>query len=173
MKLLYAPWRSEYTASTAHTKNETATQRECDFCHQFSEKEDEKNFILRRFPRTIVMLNRYPYNAGHLLILPFDHIGTIDELPAQVQAELMWLIGKSCTILKKILGAEGINIGINMGKAAGAGIPAHVHVHVLPRWLGDTNFLPTLSKTKTISYDLHEIYNQLKKAFDKISYERV
>ena len=168
MKLLYAPWRSGYVASTARTKREEALQQECDFCMEFTEKNNEKNFILKRFPHSVVMLNRYPYNAGHLLILPLEHSSTIDELPFETQAELMWLIGKSDTIVREALGAEGVNIGINMGKAAGAGIPAHVHIHVLPRWTGDTNFLVTLSATKTISYDLHTIYKRLKAAFDKL-----
>lgn len=168
MKLLYAPWRSEYTTSTARTKNETALREECIFCTQLHESNDEKNFIIKRFPHSIVMLNRYPYNAGHLLVMPLDHIGSIDVLPPEIQSELMWLVGKSSTILKEVLGAEGINIGINMGKAAGAGIPAHVHIHVLPRWMGDTNFLPTLSETKVISYDLHTLYKKLKEAFDRL-----
>jgi ATP adenylyltransferase len=169
MKLLYAPWRSEYTTSTARTKNEAALREECVFCTQLQEDNDEKNFIIKRFPHSIVMLNRYPYNAGHLLIMPLDHIGFIDGLSSEIQSELMWLVGKSSVILKEVLGAEGINVGINIGKAAGAGIPAHVHIHVLPRWIGDTNFLPTLCETKVISYDLPTIYKKLKIAFDELS----
>jgi len=168
MKLLYAPWRSGYSDSTDHTKHEGAGAEECVFCTQFAENQDKKNFILKRTPHAVVMLNRYPYNAGHLLIIPLEHKGTIDELLPEVQAELMGLIGKSSTILKETLGAQGINVGINMGKAAGAGIPAHVHIHVLPRWVGDTNVLPTLCETKVISYDLNEVYAKLKKAFEAL-----
>jgi len=168
MKMLYAPWRSEYTESIARTKNEDATKTECAFCEEFDKDEDEKNFIIKRYPHSVVMLNRYPYNAGHLLIIPLVHIGTIDELSSETQSELMWLVGKSGTALKDALGAQGVNVGINMGKAAGAGIPAHVHIHVLPRWIGDTNFMPTLTETKPISFDMNDIYKKLKKAFDKI-----
>jgi len=169
MRILYAPWRGEYTESTARTKNEDATEKECVFCEQCDNDEDEKNFIIKRFPHSVVMLNRYPYNAGHLLIIPINHIRTIDELPSEVQSELMWLVGKSGTALKDALGAEGVNVGINMGKAAGAGIPAHVHIHVLPRWIGDTNFMPTLTETKQLSFDMNDIYKKLKDVFDNIN----
>lgn len=168
MKKLYAPWRSSYTDDTARTKNEGALKSECVFCEHFAEHDDQKHFIIKRFAHNAVMLNRYPYNAGHLLIIPFEHIGNIHELPQDTRNELMDLVAHSTTILKKTLGAEGINVGMNLGKAAGAGIPAHIHMHVLPRWIGDTNFLPTIGETKVISYDLTEIYKKLKKAFDEL-----
>lgn len=168
MKKLYAPWRSTYTTDTAHTKNEHASKQECDFCIQFAENNDPKHFILKRFTYNAVMLNRYPYNAGHLLVLPFDHIGNLADLKDDVRYELIDLVTHSITILKNVLGAEGINVGLNLGKAAGAGIPAHIHMHVLPRWLGDTNFLPTIGQTKVVSYDLNELYEKLRKAFDEL-----
>jgi len=168
MKLLYAPWRSGYSDSTDRTKQEGAAAHECIFCEQFAQDDDDTHFIIKRFDDSVVMLNRYPYNAGHLLILPLTHHGSIDELKPEIQAELMWLTGKSSTILKDVLGAEGVNIGVNMGKAAGAGIPAHLHIHILPRWMGDTNFLPTLSETKIISYDMNDILHKLKKAFETV-----
>ena len=111
------------------------------------------------------MLNRFPYNAGHLLILPYKHVADLNDLPAEAQHELIELTAKSIDVLKKELGAQGINIGMNLGKIGGAGIPAHIHQHVLPRWQGDTNFLPILTETKAISFDLREIYNKLKEAF--------
>ncbi len=168
MKLLFAPWRNRYSDSTDRTKQEGACASECIFCNQFSQDNDKEHFILKRFNHTVVLLNRYPYNAGHLLLIPLEHMDSIDQLAPETQTELMWLIGKSSMILKKTLGAQGINVGINMGKAAGAGIPAHVHIHILPRWSGDTNFLPTISKTKVISYDLNEMFSKLKKPFDEL-----
>lgn len=168
MKKLYAPWRSSYTTSTARTKNENTKKNECVFCSQIKEKKDAKHFILKRTKNSIVMLNLYPYNAGHLLVLPVSHTATLDKLSKEQRAELMELVSQTSSIVTKILGAEGVNVGLNLGKASGAGIPSHLHFHVLPRWIGDTNFLPTLSDTKQISFDLKKIYTQLKKGFENV-----
>ncbi len=166
MKKLYAPWRSPYAASVDKSKHEKTTQETCVFCPQLRENTDEKNLILRRFAHHAVMINKYPYNAGHLLITSLEHKATLGELSRESRAELIELTTHCIEILQKELGAEGINVGINLGKIAGAGIPSHIHMHILPRWTGDTNFLPTLTDTKQISFDLHEIYAQLKPAFD-------
>ncbi len=169
MKHLYCPWRSGYTDSVAHSKNENATPDECIFCIQFNEHSDEKYFILRRFEYHAVMFNRFPYNAGHLLILPFNHISQLDALSKDSRAELTELIMHSTKILKSELHAHGFNIGLNLGIAGGAGIPSHLHYHVLPRYVGDTNFLPTLGETKQISYDLSDFYKKLKPYFEQIT----
>ncbi len=168
MKRMYCPWRSEYTADIAQTKNEGASARECVFCTQLKEKNDAKNFIIKRFKNNVIMLNRFPYNAGHILIMPLTHEATLESLSKATRTELMELLSKSAEIIKKTLKADGINIGLNLGKAAGSGIPSHLHFHVLPRWYGDTNFLPTLTGTKQISFDLNKICKQLKKAFKTI-----
>ena len=131
-------------------------------------KEDEKRFVLRRFKHCFVMLNLYPYNAGHLLIVPYLHEGQLSGLSSEARFELAELTMLSSQILRDELNAQGINIGMNLGRAAGAGIPSHVHQHVLPRWEGDTNFLATLADTKQISFDLHEIYKKLRPAFEQI-----
>lgn len=169
MKLLYCPWRSEYTTDVAHTKNENATQDECVFCTQFKQKKDTEYFILKRFEYHAVMLNKYPYNAGHLLILPFNHVANLHELSKESRGELTELIMHSTQILKQTLDAHGFNVGLNLGKAGGAGIPSHLHYHVLPRYHGDTNFLPTLANTKQISFDLEEFYQKLKPEFEQVS----
>jgi ATP adenylyltransferase len=168
MKMLYAPWRSEYTSDTHEGKNEDTAQEGCVFCNQFASKKDIEHGIIKRFDHTIVIINKYPYNAGHVLLLPIEHIGSIDKLAPQVRAELMELINISVTTVKDALKAEGVNVGINIGKAAGAGIPSHLHVHVLPRWNGDTNYMPTIGQTKVISFDLNTVYKTLVKAFEAV-----
>lgn len=169
MNRIYCPWRSSYTIGIAHTKNENAPADACVFCTQFAQTKDEEHFILRRFEHHAVMLNLYPYNAGHLLILPFNHVANLHDLSKESRAELTELIMHSTQILKSAIDAHGFNIGLNLGKAAGAGIPSHLHYHVLPRYAGDTNFLPTLAGTKQISFDLVEFYKRLKPFFDKIA----
>lgn len=165
MKKMYCPWRSEYTSGTAHTKNENATQGECIFCERIKQNNDTENLIILRDKHNVIFLNKYPYNAGHILIMPNEHIAHLSQLSREARTELMELLAQSETIMKKILGAHGVNMGVNLGKAAGAGIPSHMHFHVLPRWEGDTNFLPTLAETKQISFDLHEIYQKIQTAF--------
>ena len=169
MKRLYAPWRSNYTQDTAHTKNEGIPQEQCIFCAHIKENNDEQHFIIKRFEHNFIMLNRFPYNAGHLLIMPFEHRDHLQNVSKDARMELMELATQSARVLKETLDTHGTNIGINLGKASGAGIPSHVHMHVLPRWLGDTNFLPALAETKTISVDLKDIYQRLKTAFEKLS----
>jgi len=169
MNHLYAPWRSVYSDSVAHSKREDTTAAECIFCKILKDNNDAEHFILKRFTYNFVVLNRYPYNAGHLLIMPLNHIATLPELSAPARHEFIELTTHSYTIVKQVLEAHGVNIGINMGKAAGAGIPSHLHQHVLPRWFGDTNFLPTLADTKQISFNLGDIYKQLKPSFDALT----
>lgn len=165
MKRIYAPWRSPYAESTHRTKEEKASAKECVFCTKLKQKKDEENFIIKRFKYNAIILNRFPYNAGHILIIPLAHKATLDKLPTAARIELMELLSLSGPLMQKTFDADGINIGLNIGKAAGAGIPSHLHFHVLPRWFGDTNFLPTLTDTKLISFDLHVVYEELKKAF--------
>lgn len=165
MKNLYAPWRKKYVKQVTQGKTEYTKKEECPFCVQLAENQDEKNFIFRRFAYHAIMLNLYPYNPGHLLIVTLEHKRHINQLITEARTELIELINKSVNILEKDAGAQGINVGLNLGKASGAGIPAHVHTHVLPRWIGDTNFLPLLAQTKQISVDLKELYQELYKYF--------
>jgi ATP adenylyltransferase len=165
MKRLYAPWRASYNKSTEKFKKEDADKQDCVFCKRLAEQEDEKNFIIARFKHHTLMMNLYPYNDGHMLILHNDHKQNLEDLSPDAQAELMSLIARCTAILKKELSAQGVNVGINLGKAAGASIPSHLHIHVLPRWFGDTNFLPTLSETKQISVAIKNTYKILNKGF--------
>lgn len=170
MEKLYCPWRSEYVDKEAHTKGEHTSSDICVFCSQFSDPNDRKNLILKRFKNVAIVMNKYPYNAGHLLVLPFEHKSRPSDLLKEIRFDLMEAVNLSIQALEKSLKKpDGFNIGINLGKSAGAGIPAHLHIHVLPRWQGDTNFLPMLCDTKQISFDLFKMYDDLKIEFDKIS----
>lgn len=158
---LYAPWRAEYTEDVIQGKTIHTTQAECIFCTQLNAQEDERYFVIARYEYNAVLLNLYPYNAGHLLILPYVHVPTLHDLSSNTRAEMMEIISTATVNLASVLKAEGFNIGFNVGKIAGAGIPSHIHGHVLPRFHGDTNFMPTLTGTKHISIDLHTIYKKL------------
>lgn len=165
MKNLYAPWRSPYSSSDESHKDESASSRECVFCAHAKDNNDAANFILKRYTHCFVILNKYPYNAGHLLVIPYQHVKRLADLPSEALNEIMSVISQATTIIETQLKSEGINIGVNLGAASGAGIPSHLHWHILPRWNGDTNFLPTLAGTKVISFDLQEIYEILRKCF--------
>lgn len=165
MNRLYAPWRTNYVRAVHNGKDETTHNGDCVFCQQLKANNDENYFILARAKHFFVMLNLYPYNGGHLLIVSNQHLPSVEDFLPEQRGELIELMAHATTILKKELKAEGINIGANLGKAAGAGIPAHFHLHVLPRWIGDTNFMPLIADTKQVGVDLHEIYRQLKPLF--------
>jgi ATP adenylyltransferase len=166
MDRLYAPWRHSYVKGSAEKPNRERPKDECVFCAKFAENQDQQNFILKRFENSIMMLNLYPYNAGHLLILPREHHADLFELSANTRAELMNVATLGTELLKKVLAPSGFNLGINLGAAAGASVPSHLHIHLLPRWRDDTNFLPLLANTKGISSDLNGVFNDLKAAID-------
>ena len=161
MENLYAPWRSSYADSTDKTKDATATSQECVFCQFLQENDDEKNFILKRYEHCFVILNKYPYNPGHIMVLPLRHEKCLDNCNSETRTQIMEIINYCTKVVQKKLHAQGVNIGLNIGKASGAGIPSHLHWHVLPRWDGDTNFLPVMANVKIISADLKEIYESL------------
>ena len=165
MKKIYAPWRSDYVQKEACSKNEDATHDECVFCEQFADTKDEQYFILHRGQHCAVIMNFYPYNAGHLMVLPLGHVGTLEGLGAEGRAELIELTATGIEVLSKELNPAGFNTGMNLGKAAGAGIPSHLHQHIVPRFAGDTNFMPIVAETKPISFDLPTLYAQLKNHF--------
>lgn len=170
MNILHAPWRSEFSGKELKTKKTDSPEQECVFCIQLAKHNDEEHYILKRFKNCIVMLNRFPYNAGHLLIMPIKHTGELDALPAEVRTELIELISACTVILKQELASQGTNVGLNLGRASGPSIPAHLHFHVLPRWEGDTNFMPVLAQTKVISFDLNEVYTKLKQPIENLRF---
>jgi ATP adenylyltransferase len=169
MESLYAPWRSNYTQSTEQRDTHQSAGDACIFCSQIQSNTDKEHFILKRCAHTCIMFNRYPYNAGHLLIVPLEHIAHMEHLSKNARCEMIELASASTIIFNSVAKPDGFNIGFNQGKAAGGSIPTHLHMHVLPRWHGDTSFLPTLSDTKVISFDLHALYENLKPHFDSLT----
>ena len=165
--MLYAPWRDKY--SNARSDQKERNKGVCVFCVIWEKKErDEELFVLARYSCTMVLLNRYPYAGGHLLVVPKDHKSDLSELSSDSRIQLIELLSESTEILKQSLCAMGVNVGINIGKAAGAGIPGHLHVHLVPRWEGDTNFLPVIGKVKQVSVDLERIYKKLRTPFQEL-----
>lgn len=167
-KLLYAPWRHDYVNKNNEKIDKTTLKNECVFCHQLALNQDESFLIIKRFKNCFVMMNKYPYNIGHLMVLPNEHIADIRQLAPEVRAEIFDVASVSLTAVETALKAKGFNVGINMGIAGGGGIPSHLHVHILPRWVGDTNFLETIGNVKMLSSDVQTVYKMLKDEFAKL-----
>lgn len=152
MKILWAPWRIKYILGK---------KEGCIFCDKVKENKDRENYILLRGKNAFVMLNTFPYSNGHLMVAPYKHVPDLEGLEKDVLAELMGLV-KICTqILKKTLNPEGFNIGANLGKVAGAGVEGHIHIHIVPRWEGDSSFISTVGETKIIPESLDDTYRKL------------
>ncbi len=167
MDILYAPWRDNYI--TEHKKDKKTSGQACVFCDILSADSVNKDtFVLKKTEHVFVILNLYPYNGGHLLIIPYKHEENLENLSTEIRTELMELTSASVRIVKEVLHAQGVNAGFNLGRASGAGIPDHLHMHVVPRWIGDTSFITTIGQTKNVSVDLHRIYNDLKPAFQAL-----
>jgi ATP adenylyltransferase len=158
MKQLWSPWRMEYIRREKPDG--------CVFCALPQEDNDPKSLILLRGTHCYVMLNRYPYNNGHLMIVPYEHVDSPAKLAPDVLQDMMWQVNISLTVLKKAMNPDGFNIGMNLGASAGAGIRDHIHMHVVPRWTGDTNFMSVLADTHVIVEGLAECYSQLKPLFE-------
>ncbi|MGH2568135.1 MAG: HIT family protein [Bacteroidota bacterium] len=163
MKRLYSPWRSAYIKTFKSEKK----SRRCLFCRIAREKKDAKNLVVWRGKTCYVVLNLFPYNAGHLLVVPYKHTAHFEELTPAEHAEAMQTTATCMRALKKLSRPHGYNFGANLGRVAGAGIERHVHFHLVPRWSGDTNFLPILSDTKLVSEDLHKTWKELRRILAK------
>lgn len=138
---------------------------ECFLCRAASSEDPEAELVLARRDRSLVILNRYPYNAGHLMVVPLRHIADLEDLTDEERLELMQLSAESVAALKKVFSPEGFNLGANLGAVAGAGLPGHFHIHVVPRWEGDTNFMPVTAGTKILPETLEESFDRLRSAF--------
>ena len=137
----------------------------CVFCDHLASGDDERAHILYRGEATFAILNAFPYNTGHLMVAPLRHAGDVGELNEAERAELFELTCRSVEVLRSAMGAEGFNTGMNLGAAGGAGIPGHLHMHVVPRWSGDTNFMPVVGNTKVLPEMLADTYAKLKPGF--------
>lgn len=160
MDTLFTPWRMEYIRSS---KGEG-----CIFCEML-DLEDREALILRRGRHAFLVLNRYPYNNGHFMSVPYRHVDSLENLSAEETAEMMALLAQGLTAVRRAWNPEGFNVGGNIGKVAGAGVKDHVHLHVVPRWGGDTNFMPIFAGTRVIPQTLAETYDEIKAALDSLS----
>jgi len=161
MDILWSPWRYAYI-KTAESET-TAANGGCVFCGILNNSaSDEENFILHRAEYNFVILNIYPYISGHLMVVPYAHLADLDRAEKTITDELMDLTKRCQTALREAYQPHGFNLGMNFGKAAGAGVAEHFHLHVLPRWVGDANFMTTIGETRTIPEDLRTTYDKIK-----------
>ncbi len=155
MDRLWSPWRYKYV-STASPKND------CIFCDKLAQNEDKANYILLRAKHNFVLLNLYPYTSGHMMVAPYQHVATLSEASADVREEMIELSARAEKALRTVYMPDGINLGMNLGEAAGAGVAGHIHMHVLPRWTGDASFMTSIAETRVLPEDLPTTYTKLK-----------
>lgn len=154
MHRIWSPWRMKYI-------EENSDHDQCPFCRVYSGSDDQENLVIFRGENTFVMLNRYPYTTGHILILPVLHQEKLSELDQDTRAEMMELIKQGGDTLQAVYHPEGMNIGLNLGTAAGAGIPKHLHWHIVPRWMGDTNYMTTVGGVRVLPEALEDTYQKI------------
>jgi ATP adenylyltransferase len=159
MEHLWSPWRFKYVANADHQ------EPGCVFCKLPADVEDEKNHIIYRDSLNFIILNLFPYTSGHLMIVPYQHEPSLPALPEDATVEMMRLAKRALVALETEYHPDGFNVGLNLGHSAGAGVAGHLHLHVVPRWTGDANFLSTLGETRVIPEDLPTTYAKLKKHF--------
>lgn len=160
MDILWSPWRYDYIKSGSSERERQPPS--CVFCAlQEAAGDDESKFILHRAQFNFVVLNIYPYISGHLLIVPYAHVGELDAAPKEITDELMDLTKRSQTLLRETYSPHGFNLGMNLGRAAGAGVADHIHLHIMPRWVGDANFMSNIGETRVIPEDLKTTYSKL------------
>ena len=157
MEQIWAPWRIKYI--------QMEKPQGCILCDKPKENDDALNYILYRGKKNFIIMNCYPYNGGHLMVAPYRHIASLEELTDEELHEHFGTVRRSITVLKKVFKPDGFNTGMNIGRVAGAGIDGHIHTHIVPRWQGDTNFMPILGDTKVINEALAETYEKLKGKF--------
>jgi len=158
MDYLWSPWRMHYI-------NNKAEEPQCVFCYAVKQSQDAEYLILHRGQNAFVMLNRFPYTSGHLMVLPYDHQPSYEDLTAETRAEMMELINTATKVLRKVYNPNAFNLGANIGEDAGAGIAPHFHFHIVPRWRGDSNFMSVTSNTRVLPEDLQVSYQRLKEAW--------
>lgn len=159
MRRIWSPWRLRYVSGWKKNQG-------CIFCTKAAAppEQDRENYLLHRGEKGIIILNLYPYNNGHFMVAPYEHTPSLEDLDAATLAALMEMVNLGIAALRRIMKPEGFNIGVNIGAAAGAGVADHIHIHAVPRWTGDTNFMPVFSETKVIPELLDATYDKLKAA---------
>jgi len=160
MKRIWSPWRMKYI-------KENSSQSECPFCKAISGKDDRKNLVVFRGKNAFVMLNRYPYTTGHILVLPYIHQEKMSEFDPKTRSEMMELVNQAGQVLELVYKPQGMNVGLNLGTAAGAGIPKHLHWHIVPRWMGDTNYMTTVGSVRVLPESLEDTYQKIQSSWDK------
>jgi len=160
MELLWAPWRMDYILSSHK-------ERKCIFC-PLEDQSDEKRLILYRNSLSLVILNRYPYSYGHLMVAPARHVRDMSKLEPTEMADIFHKLGQSINILKEVCHPNGFNVGMNLGRVAGAGILHHLHFHIVPRWRGDNNFMPTVADIRIIPEHLTNTYHRFRPHFERL-----
>jgi ATP adenylyltransferase len=158
MDRIWSPWRYKYVASAQHEPG-------CVFCRVDSEADDRKNYIIHRDTLNFIILNLFPYTSGHLMIVPYVHEASLPALPEAVTLQMIELAKKTVSALEAEYHPDGFNVGFNLGQSAGAGVAGHVHLHVVPRWTGDANFLSVLGETRVMPEDLSSTFERLKRFF--------
>ncbi len=161
MDRLFSPWRSRYITSFFHEGKEKG---ECVLCAAPVANDDDGRYLVHRGTTSYVVMNLYPYNSGHLMVVPYRHCADLTLLTAEETTEIMELTKRMIRALRAVSNPDGFNVGSNLGRTAGAGIDQHVHLHIVPRWSGDTNFMPVLADTKLISEDMEETLRKLRAA---------
>jgi len=161
MKVLWAPWRMDYILSNEKGEG-------CIFCPGDDRGQDKERLILYVGSLTMVMMNRFPYINGHLLVAPIRHIPDMEQLSNEENLDLMIMVRRSINILKKVMSPEGFNVGLNLGQVAGAGVKDHMHFHIVPRWNGDTNYMTVLGEVRVIPEHIRETYGKLKPCFEEL-----
>jgi ATP adenylyltransferase len=162
MEYMTVPWRENYVKNAYKMK-------ECYFCTASKKKNDKQNYILYRGKYNFIILNKYPYSPGHPMIVPYQHLDSIEKAEKKSSDEMADILKKSIEILRKVYHPHGFNTGMNIGHSAGAGVAHHYHMHVIPRWVGDSNFMPIIGKTKLTIEDLNKTYNNLYPHFINLS----
>ena len=162
MDYLWSPWRMEYIENHIHEEG-------CVFCKAVQRADGPENLVVYRGERAFVMLNRYPYTTGHLMVVPYEHQSDLTALTAATRGEIMELTATGVQVLRSVYHPQAFNIGMNLGTAAGAGIAAHLHMHIVPRWSGDTNFMSTLAHTRVLPEALEDSYKRIRMAWNNLS----
>ncbi|MBU0650963.1 HIT domain-containing protein [bacterium] len=155
MENIWAPWRMDYILDDNKEKG-------CFLCDALKKKDGKENLVILRKKHSFAILNKFPYNNGHVMVAPVRHLASLDDLTEEELLDLMLILRKTQGVLQKALNPDGFNIGINIGRVAGAGLPGHIHIHVVPRWNGDVNFMPVIADTKVMPEYLEKTYDKLR-----------